>query len=93
MPRQREEDTIRSPLGKRIVSTCALRGIAMGTLADRIGVSRNNLSRIVRGITADPASSIIVRIAKELDVSTDYLLGMDDEDSAPTRPKRQRRVA
>ena len=93
MPRQREEDTIRSPLGKRIVRTCALRGIAMGTLADRIGVSRNNVSRIVRGITADPASSIIVRIAKALDVSTDYLFGLHDEESAPTRPKRSRRVA
>lgn len=63
MPRQREEDTMRSPLGKRIASTCALRGIA------------------------------IVRTAKELDVSTDYLFGMADEDSAPTSPKRKRSVA
>jgi transcriptional regulator with XRE-family HTH domain len=70
----------RSLLGKRIAAACALKGITMGTLADKIGVTRNTLSRIVRGVTEDPASSIIVRIARELGVTTDYLLGMDMED-------------
>jgi transcriptional regulator with XRE-family HTH domain len=69
----------RSELGKRIAAACALRGLSMGTLADRIDVTRNTLSRIVTGITADPASSIIVKIAKELGVSTDYLYGLTDE--------------
>src|SRR5439155_21235328 len=45
----------RSELGKRIAAACALRGLSMGTLADRIDVSRNTLSRIVTGVTADPA--------------------------------------
>ena len=69
----------RSELGKRIAAACALRGISMGTLADRIDVTRNTLSRIVTGDTADPASSIIVKIAKELRVSTDYLHGLTDD--------------
>jgi transcriptional regulator with XRE-family HTH domain len=69
----------RSELGKRIAAACALRGISMGTLADRINVTRNTLSRVVTGDTADPASSIIVKIAKELRVSTDYLHGLTEE--------------
>ena len=69
----------RSELGKRVAAACALRGISMRTLADKIGVSRNTLSRIVTGATADPASSIIVSIAKELHVSTDYLYGLTEE--------------
>ena len=69
----------RSELGKRIAAACALRGISMGTLADQIDVSRNTLSRIVTGVTADPASSIIVKIAKALRVSTDYLHGLTDD--------------
>jgi transcriptional regulator with XRE-family HTH domain len=70
----------RSQIGKRIAAACALRGITMGTLADTIGITRNSLSRIVRGVTTDPASSIIVRTARELGVTTDYLLGMEEEE-------------
>ena len=69
----------RSELGKRIAAACALRGLSMGTLADKIDVSRNTLSRIVTGVTTDPASSIIVKIAKELRVSTDYLHALTDD--------------
>lgn len=69
----------RSEMGKRIAAACAFRGISMGALAERINVSRNTLSRIVTGITEDPASSIIVKIARELQVSTDYLHGLTDD--------------
>jgi transcriptional regulator with XRE-family HTH domain len=69
----------RSELGKRIAAACALRGITMGSLANRIGVSRNTLSRIVTGATADPASSIIINIARELHISTDHLYGLTED--------------
>jgi transcriptional regulator with XRE-family HTH domain len=62
----------------------------MGTLADRIDVTRNTLSRIVTGDTADPASSIIVKIAKELRVSTDYLHGLTDVMHAQQRQSTSR---
>ena len=51
----------------------------MTTLADRIGVARNTLSRIVTGETADPASSIMVKIARELGVSLDFLFGLSED--------------
>lgn len=88
----------RTALGKRIAAACAMAGISMTILADRIGVARNTLSRIVTGETADPASSIMVSIAKELRVSLDFLFGLSDgpeiartlsrvdEDQASTNP-------
>jgi len=69
----------RTELGRRIAAACALRGISMTTLADRIGVARNTLSRIVTGETADPASGIMVKIAKELRVSLDFLFALSED--------------
>ena len=68
----------RTELGRRIAAGCAMKGISMTTLADRIGVARNTLSRIVTGDTADPASGIMVKIAKELGVSLDFLFGLSE---------------
>ena len=69
----------RTELGRRIAAVCAMKGISMTTLADRIGVARNTLSRIVTGETADPASGIMVKIAKELGVSLDFLFGLSGD--------------
>ncbi len=69
----------RTALGRRIAAACALKGINMTTLADRIGVARNTLSRIVTGETADPASGIMVKIAQELGVSLDFLFGLSED--------------
>jgi transcriptional regulator with XRE-family HTH domain len=71
----------RTALGRRIAAACALKGISMTTLADRVGIARNTMTRIVTGETADPASGIMVKIARELGVSLDYLLDLKDEDS------------
>ena len=71
----------RTALGRRIAAACALKGITMTTLADRIGIARNTMTRIVTGETADPASGIMVKIARELGISLDYLLDLKDEDS------------
>jgi transcriptional regulator with XRE-family HTH domain len=69
----------RTELGRRIAAACAMKEISMTTLADRIGVARNTLSRIVTGETADPASGIMVKIAKELGVSLDFLFGLSED--------------
>ena len=79
----------RTALGRRIAAACALKGITMSTLADRVGIARNTMTRIVTGETADPASGIMVKIARELGVSLDYLLDLKDETDAeqlPTTP-------
>lgn len=48
-------------------------------VAEAIGVSKNTLSNIMRGNTADPGFSVIVAVAKNLNVSLDYLAGLSEE--------------
>ena len=68
-----------STTGQRIRSAIALRGRSQREVAAAIGLSANALSRIVRGDTADPASSIITALARELRISADYLLGLTSD--------------
>ena len=69
----------RSEIGKRIATACSWRGTNMSQLASEIEVSRTTMSRIVTGDSAHPNVGIIVAIARYLEVSTDYLLGLRDE--------------
>jgi len=68
----------RSEIGKRIVTACSWRGTNMSQLATAIGLSRTTMSRIVTGDSVSPKSYIIVDIARHLEVSADYLLGLSD---------------
>ena len=45
-------------------------------LAEKIGVSASQLSRIVSGETRTVSSDILIGVAKEFKVSTDYILGL-----------------
>ena len=81
----------RTAVGRRIAAACALKGISMTTLAERVGVARNTLSRIVTGETADPASGVLVKIAKELGVSLNYIFGLEDKEQ--TKSERLATVA
>ena len=45
-------------------------------MAERIGVAPSQLSRIESGETKTISSDILIAIATEFDVSTDYLLGL-----------------
>ncbi len=50
----------------------------MSELAREVGITRNSMSRIVRGDIESPRAEIVTRIAQHLKVSTDYLLGLKD---------------
>ena len=69
----------RCPLGNRIAAACGLRNVSMTQLANDIGIASNSLSRIVRGDIVSPRAEVVVKIAKRLRVSTDYLLSLSDE--------------
>lgn len=45
-------------------------------LCDKTGVSPSQLSRIESGITKDISNEILIKLAKEFGVSTDYILGV-----------------
>ena len=80
-------------IGQRIKSAIALRGRSQREVAEAIGLSANGLSRITRGVTEDPACSIILNLAQELNVTSDYLLGLSNNIEPPLdRSKREHTV-
>jgi transcriptional regulator with XRE-family HTH domain len=50
-------------------------------LAERLDLGIRQIHRYERGLS-DPAGDVVARIARELNVTTDYLLGLSD-DPAP----------
>ena len=62
--------------GQRISDLCNGNHITQKELAEKIGVSASQLSRIVSGETRTVSSDILIGVAKEFKVSTDYLLGL-----------------
>ena len=65
--------------GKRIGLLCERRGITKKELAERIGVSPSQISRIVKEDTKTISSDLLVALATEFEVSTDYLLGIEQK--------------
>ena len=66
-------------VGERIKEVRQRRGITQLWLAQRIGISKQGMYAIEAG-HADPRSSRVAEIARALRVSTDYLLGLKDEE-------------
>lgn len=64
--------------GERISDLCNGRHISQKELAKRIGVSAPQLSRIVSGETKTINSDLLIAVAKEFRVSTDYILGLSE---------------
>ena len=62
--------------GQRISDLCNGNHITQKELAEKIGVSASQLSRIVSGETRTVSSDIVIGVAKEFKVSTDYILGL-----------------
>ena len=57
---------------------CNGRHISQKELAKRIGVSAPQMSRIVSGETKTVSSDLLIAVAKEFKVSTDYILGLTE---------------
>ena len=64
--------------GERISDLCNGRHISQKELAKRIGVSAPQLSRIVSGETKTINSDLLIAVAQEFKVSTDYILGLSE---------------
>ena len=62
--------------GQRISDLCNGNHITQKELAEKIDVSASQLSRIVSGKTKTVSSDILIGVAKEFKVSTDYILGL-----------------
>lgn len=55
------------------------RGFTNETLSQTSGVPKSTLDKILAGIIKDPSIISIIKIAKALEVSADYILGWEEE--------------
>jgi transcriptional regulator with XRE-family HTH domain len=79
-------------IGTRIRAARARRGMSQSDLARALAKPRQHISQIELGHQM-PRPELIVEIAKALNVSSDYLLGLvDDEDERRPRPRRRAAV-
>ena len=62
-------------IGERIQNALEVREMTQADLARMTGMSQAVISQIVSGKTKDPHFSLVVAIAKALDVSLNYLAG------------------
>ena len=62
--------------GKQIERLCREQGISQKMLAERIGVSPSQISRIIREETKSVSSEMLMELAEVFQVSTDEILGM-----------------
>lgn len=61
---------------KRLTEIIRTKGISQKELAKKTGITESAISCYVNG-TRVPRSDVLSRIAKVLDISTDYLMGND----------------
>lgn len=70
--------SVSSP-GKRLERLCEIEGMSRSELARRLNVAPSQISRILNGETKTISSDILIRAAREFQVTTDYLLGLESE--------------
>ena len=63
--------------GDRLARMREIRGLSQAELAERVSLHYQQIYRYENGKT-EPDGAIVARIASELHVSTDYLLGLTD---------------
>lgn len=74
-------------LGLRIAEVLQTRGVTQRELAGRIGVNEAVISRYVSG-DRDPKPDVLANIATALHTTSDYLLGIEDEEFNHSRVRR-----
>jgi len=66
-----------STLAERIRFAMEMRGMTQADLARATGMNTSNIAYIVTGQTKDPRFDSVVKIARALDVSLEYLAGRE----------------
>jgi transcriptional regulator with XRE-family HTH domain len=66
-------------VGQRLLQQRRVRGLTQTELAHLAGVSQGLIARIERGHVKDPAGSVILRLARALGITADWLVGMYDD--------------
>ncbi len=69
------------PIGERVKRQRISRGFTQTELAQRSGVRQSLISRLENGTRDNPSADILRRLAKALGCTTDYLVGMYEDDA------------
>ena len=64
--------------GERIQQLCDTHQLTRKELALHLGVAPSQISRILNGDTKSINSDLLIKLAREFHVSTDYILGLSD---------------
>ena len=86
-PEPERNITMSKDLGNRIAEMLSKRGITQKELASTIGVTEAVISRYVSG-ERDPKPETIANIATALRTTSDYLLGIENEEFDHARIRR-----
>jgi transcriptional regulator with XRE-family HTH domain len=81
MPDNRRNATME--LRHRILIARREKHMSQEELARAVGISANTMARFERGEIGDIKAKVLGRIAQILGVSTDYLLGLKEEEREP----------
>ena len=65
-------------IGRRITGLREQRDMTLEELAAKIGVNATTLGRMEKGQTQKVGSDVLTALAREFQVSADYLLGLTD---------------
>jgi len=73
-------------LGEKIQRLRAERGLTQQELADRAGVSQTIISRLESKARHNVNADVLKGLAKALGCTTDYLVGMHEDDESECMP-------
>jgi len=84
--------------GERIGLLRRRQGMTQRQLGEEAGLHPNTIARVERGVLPDLPGKAVARVAHAIGTTTDYLLGLTDEDAPPDAPpappaKRPRKAA
>lgn len=74
-------------LGLRITSILQKRGLTQKELSERVGVTQTVMSRYISG-DRDPKPDMVANIATALHTTSDFLLGIENEEFNHSRVRR-----
>jgi XRE family transcriptional regulator of biofilm formation len=73
-------------IGKRIQRLRIQRHMSQADLAERSGVGQSLISRLERGSRPNPTADVLRKLARTLGCTTDYLVGMHEDEDEESRP-------
>lgn len=78
-----------SKTGKIVSELCRKKKISQRDLAKKLGVTPSQISRLINAETKNINVDILVGLAKEFSVSTDYILGIDRKENSEESSKEK----